>query len=193
MDARTSNERVERLRGQAGMHRHEMRRRPHHPDRGEIGCRIIGQLPVQTLVDGLRSVGADEQRVTVGLGARCFCGSEIAAGAGLVLDHDRLAERGFQMFRQQPCREIGASSRWKRHDDDNGLGRPKRIGRRLRNGWNSRSLSGCGGESEHQMAAIERHCGFLSRCEPHPCGPGVTPRGNRLAFQGVLVAALLRV
>src|SRR5207248_1478787 len=118
---RVSNERVERLRGHAGMHRHEMRRRPHHPDRDEVGYWIIGQLPVQALVDGLRSVGTDEQRVAVGWSARCFCGSKIAAGAGLVLYHNGLAEYGFQMFGQEPRRQIGASSCWKRHNDDNRL------------------------------------------------------------------------
>src|SRR5438270_8590366 len=104
MGARISNERVERLSGHAGMHRHEMRRRPHHPDRSEIGYWVIWQLPVEALIDGLRSVGADEQRVAVGRSARCFCGSKIAASAGLVLDHNGLAECGFQMFGQEPRR-----------------------------------------------------------------------------------------
>ena len=144
MGARISNERVERLGRHAGMNRHEMRCRPHHSDRGEVGYWIVGQLPVQALVDGLRSIGPDEQRVAVAWSARCFCGSKIAASAGLVLDHNGLAECGFQMFGQEPRGQIGASSCWKRHNDDNRPGRPKRIGRRLRKAWNRRSLSGCG-------------------------------------------------
>jgi len=144
MGTRISSERVERLRGYRRINRHEMRPRPHHSDRGEVGYWIVGQLPIKALVDGLRSIGADEQRVAVGWSARCFCSSKIAASAGLVLDHNGLAECGFQMFGQEPRRQIGASSCWKRHNDDNRLGRPTRIGRWLRKAWNRRSLSGCG-------------------------------------------------
>src|SRR5260370_9849811 len=144
MGADIRNERVGGLRGYRRINRHEMRCRPHHSDRGEVGYWIVGQLPVQALVDGLRSIGPDEQRVAVGWSARYFCGSKIAASAWLVLDHNGLAECGFQMFGQEPRRQIGATSCWKRHNDDNRLGRPKRSGRRLRKGWNSRSLSGCG-------------------------------------------------
>jgi hypothetical protein len=82
--------------------------------------------------------------VSVGWSARCFCGSKITASAGLVLDHNGLAECGFQMFGQEPGRQIGASSCWKRHNNDNRSSRPKRIGRRLREAWNRGSLSGCG-------------------------------------------------
>src|SRR6266550_656363 len=109
MGARISNERVERLRSYRRINRHEMRCRPHHPDRGEVGYWVIGQLPIQCLIDGLGSIGPDEQRVAVGWSARCFCGSKIAASAGLVLDHNALAEYGFQMLGQKSRRQIGAS------------------------------------------------------------------------------------
>ena len=66
MGARISNEGVERLRGYRRINHDKMRRGPHHSDRGEIGYWIVGQLAVQALVDGLRSIGADEQRVAVG-------------------------------------------------------------------------------------------------------------------------------
>lgn len=48
-------------------------------------------MSVQGLIDRLGSIGADEQRVTIGLSVRRFCGGEIAASAGLVLDHHRVA------------------------------------------------------------------------------------------------------
>lgn len=72
------------------MNHNEMRGRPHHADRGKIGRRIVRQMPVQALVDGLRSVGADEQRMAIALGARRFRGREIAAGTRLVLDQNGL-------------------------------------------------------------------------------------------------------
>ena len=47
-------------------------------------------MPVQALVDGLRSIGANEQRMAIALGARRFRGCEIAARTRLVLDHNGL-------------------------------------------------------------------------------------------------------
>jgi len=66
-------------------------------------------MSVQGLIDRLGSIGADEQRVTIGLSVRRFCGGEIAASAGLVLDHHRVAKPRFKMLGQEPCRQIGAS------------------------------------------------------------------------------------
>src|SRR4029077_3701165 len=83
-----SDKAIQRSRRYSGMNHNEMRRRPHHADRGKIGRRIVRQMPVQALVDGLRSVGADEQRMAIALGARSFRGREIAAGTRLVLDHN---------------------------------------------------------------------------------------------------------
>jgi len=80
------------------MNHNEMRRRPHHADRGKIGRRILRQMPVQALVDGLRSVGADEQRMAIALGARRFRASEIAASARLVLDHNGLPKHGLEVL-----------------------------------------------------------------------------------------------
>src|SRR5690348_16540236 len=95
----------------------EMRRRPHHADGDEIGQRIIGQMSIKGLVDGLRAIGADEQCVSVGLSTARFRGSDIAAGAWLVLDHHGLPKHGFEVLSQEPRRQVRASSRRKWHQD----------------------------------------------------------------------------
>jgi hypothetical protein len=133
------------------MNYNEVRRRPHHADCSKIDRRIVRQVPIQALVDSLRAIGADEQRMTIALRARRFRGSKIAAGTRFVLDHDRLPKHGLQVLGQQPCREIGASSRRKRYKDDNCLAGPN-IGRGLRPTGNRRSAGGGGGASENQVA-----------------------------------------
>ena len=87
-----SDKAIQRSHRYGGVNHNEMRRRPHHADRGEIGRGIVRQMLVQALVDGLRSVGADEQRMAIALGARRFRGREIAAGTRLVLDHNGLCK-----------------------------------------------------------------------------------------------------
>ena len=56
-------------------------------------------MPVQTLVDGLRAIGADEQRMAVALPRR-FRGGDIAASTRLVLDHNRLPKHGLEVLGQ---------------------------------------------------------------------------------------------
>ena len=53
---------------------------------------------VEALVDGERAGRAEQQRVAVGLGLVGEVGADIAAGTGLVLDHDRLSPSGLQFF-----------------------------------------------------------------------------------------------
>ena len=57
-------------------------------------------MPVQTLVDGLRAIGADEQRMAVTLRARRFRGGDIAASTRLVVDHNRLPKHGLEVLGQ---------------------------------------------------------------------------------------------
>jgi hypothetical protein len=134
------------------MHDEQMRRRPYHRNRSEVGCRIVRQLPIKTLIDGLRSISANKQGVAVGFGARGFGCGEIAAGAKFVFHHHRLAECRLELLGQQPCREIGASTRRKRDHDSDGLAGPI-----LRERRNRQSLAGGGRNGQNQTAAIDRH------------------------------------
>ena len=60
-------------------------------DRREIACRIDDLHAVQRRID--RDAGADDpQRVAIGRCAHRERRSDVAAGAGTILDDDRLAE-----------------------------------------------------------------------------------------------------
>jgi hypothetical protein len=125
--------------------------------------------------------------MSVCLGARRFGGGEIASGARFVLDDARLAERHPQMFGQKPRRQIGASARWKRNDDHDGLAGPSLPLR-----WNDKRLGDKrGGGTQQKPAAIDWHLRFLQLRKLHLCGSGVTLCGIRPALRAVHVAALL--
>jgi hypothetical protein len=70
----------------------------------EILARIVGQLAEQQGVDGERPRNADAERVAVRLGLGDRIGAEIAAGARLVLNQERLAE-----LLRQPVRDHRAT------------------------------------------------------------------------------------
>ena len=59
-------------------------------DRREVGLHVEGQLLVERGVDAVRAGGADHQRVAVGRGLRHVLGGDVAAGAGLVFEHQRV-------------------------------------------------------------------------------------------------------
>src|SRR5439155_20345076 len=101
--------------GLGGDHQN-VRAAAHERDRREVLLRVERQRPVQRHVDrvGRRR---DEQRVAVGRALRDEIGADIAAGAGLVLDDDRLSQ-GFRKTRAQSARgEIRDSARRKSDDE----------------------------------------------------------------------------
>jgi hypothetical protein len=61
-------------------------------DRREVGERVERQVAVERGADRL-AVGVLQQRVAVGRRLGDGVGRDVAAGAGAVLHHDRLAER----------------------------------------------------------------------------------------------------
>ena len=75
----------------------------HQPDRLEILGRIVGQLLEQGGVEDQRAVVGGEDCIAVGLGLGCRRTADIGRTAGLVLDHQRLAERR----RHRLCQDAG--------------------------------------------------------------------------------------
>ena len=120
-------------------------------DRNEILHRVVGQLPVEMLVGGMRGVGRDQHRVAVGRSAGHGLRAEHAAGAGLVVDHhrllgllgDRRAERARQL--------VGGAAGGERHDEGQ---RPRRI--RLAEGGGGGEQGGSGGGERSQRLAARR-------------------------------------
>ncbi|MCY1544794.1 hypothetical protein D9M68_806980 [compost metagenome] len=77
------------------------------------------------------------------VGARHLRRGDVAAGAGTVLDHHRLAQGPGQRLGQQARREVGRGTTGKTHHD---LERPVGPGGlRLRGGQHGGGHQGCGG------------------------------------------------
>src|SRR6516225_2113781 len=133
-------------------------RGPDHSNRGEIGRRIIRQLPVQAFVDRLRAVSADEQRVPIRWSTRRFGRREIAADTRFILHERWLAECPPQMLGQKPRGQIGATSCREWNHDHDILAGP--VLRRTGTGRHLRAKAGNG--TENQAAAIDWHRRFLT-------------------------------
>ena len=100
----------------------QVRHQRHARERGEILDRIEPQFRVQALVDGVGADRAHEDRVAIGRGARHELGADIAAGAGAVVDDDRLAKVLADELPQHARQDVGGAAGRERDDDRDGLG-----------------------------------------------------------------------
>jgi hypothetical protein len=98
-------------------------------NRGEIAPDVEAALRVHVVHDGLAADRADEEGMAVRRAARRRLGADGRARAGLVLDHDRLAQARRELLRQRAGDDVDAAARRKRHDEAD---RPGRILRRRR-------------------------------------------------------------
>src|SRR4051794_18199926 len=113
------------------MHHQQMRRLPHHRDRREIARWIVRYFAVKTFIDGLCTVRADKERMTISLCSSCFGRCKIAARTNLALHHNGVTESRLEVLRQQTSRKVSAAAGWERHNDTNGFARPT-LGTRWR-------------------------------------------------------------
>ena len=60
-------------------------------DRRQVFGRVVGHFLVEAWIDGELGVGRHQQRVAVGRGLGDAIAADVAAGAGDVFDHRRLA------------------------------------------------------------------------------------------------------
>src|SRR5947207_1435300 len=137
---------------------------------GGVLLRVGRQEPVQRHVDrvGRRR---DEQRVAVGRALRDEVGADIAAGAGLVLDDDRLSQ-GFRKARAQSTRgEIGDTARRESDDEPDRLGGivSQRRQRKKQSGGDERYHPRASrhppleGRGKNNAACLDAGRGFCSR------------------------------
>ena len=94
-------------------------------DRGEILHRIVGAVLQQALVGGVGLVGAENERVAVGLGVRHRDAADHAGAAAAIVHRDRLAETASDRLRDQPRRDIDRSAGRVGHDDGDGAARKR--------------------------------------------------------------------
>jgi hypothetical protein len=119
---RQPQEGSEVARRMGGVHHQDLRRPDQFDHRREVPDRIIADAAVERGVDGQR-VGPDQQRMPIRPGARDHLEGEVGTGAGMVLGHDRLAERGRDGAGEGAAEDIQAAARRDRdHDPDRALG-----------------------------------------------------------------------
>ena len=146
-------------------------------DRHEVLDRVVGQLRVQRLVDAVRADRAHQQGVAVRCRLGHFGGAEVAAGAGLVVDDEGLAEGALQLRRQRAGQQVGGAAGRERHDDAHRLARPGGLRPRR---------SGQRQSGDKQGAAANGHGGVL---EASTMKHRVCPRGKIPAMRSAPVFA----
>ena len=97
-------------------------------DRHDVAQEIELQIVVERGAGGVGHADG-EQRVAVGRGAHDRLGADVAARAGTVLDHERLAELLRERLRDDPHKDVDRAAGRKADDDAH---RPVRPGLRRR-------------------------------------------------------------
>ena len=105
--ARVGDEFGQRLHRQIGMDDQHIRRDEDLADGREILDRIVGELLVHARAEDERGVAAHHQRVAVRRGLGGAFGGDVAARAGDVLDHHRLAPGFGEFLGKQPRGDVG--------------------------------------------------------------------------------------
>ena len=113
---------LDRLGRQIRIDRERVRARCEQRDRRKRLQRVVGQL-VERRIDRMRD-GDDQQRVAVGRRLRHQLGADDAAGAGLVLDDELLAEPLAELRADDARQDVVEPARRERHDHPH---RPVRI------------------------------------------------------------------
>jgi hypothetical protein len=132
--------------------KHDVRRAHDAPGRHDIADEVEAQLLIECCVDRVGGID-QEKRIAVGRCRDHRLGAEIAAGAGSVLDHGRLAKPFRQPLPHEAAGDVGAAARGERHDDPNWS---RGIVERPGNTRESRRREGSCGESE-ELAANKFH------------------------------------
>jgi chromosome condensin MukBEF MukE localization factor len=92
---------------QARIHHQHVGRGRHQRDRRQLAERVVVQVARQRRRGHQRAVDGEQQRIAIGGGARHHAGADIAAGAGTVFHHHRLAQRGGQLFGHDARDQVG--------------------------------------------------------------------------------------
>ena len=147
-------------------------------DGREVLDRVEAQTRVQVRVGGVGRAGGDQQGVAVGFFAHKGGGADVAAGAGLVVDDDGLAQAFGQALRQHAAQGVGGAARRPWHDQlDGTVGVGLGVGQRGEGGKCGECERGAGGAAQECVG----HAGVSWRAvqwvRPRSCSraAGTTP------------------
>ena len=142
----------DRMRGKRRIDHQHQRRGAGQRHAGKIFRRIERHFAIKVRRHRKGGLAAHHQRVAVGRRFRFVFGRDHAAGAGAVLDHDRLAENFRHFLRHDPRGDVGAAAG---AEADQHLDRPVGIGRVLGVG---RDLADTERERETKCDAQRSRC-----------------------------------
>ena len=97
-------------RGLRRVHHQHVRHAGDERDRHEVLDRVVRHLRIERRVDRLRADRSHQQRVAVGRRLGDEVGAEVAAGAGLVLDDEGLAEGLAELGRERARQDVGRAA-----------------------------------------------------------------------------------
>ena len=113
-------------------HHHDQRKIRDHRQRNKGLGRMVGELRQGRRGDRHHAAGAHHQGIAIGRLARDVFRRDPAAGAGLVLDHDRLLEDVGELLPDQARENVVAATGGEADDDADRLVRESRRGVTLR-------------------------------------------------------------
>jgi|GEM_PF-6602457 len=115
---------LERVGRKLRMRHQQIRGRSHRHDRLEILDRIKARIAVERRIDGLRTLGGQHQGMAILGRTRGRSRADIAACAGAVLHHHRLADGGGKALRKGAGHRVIGTPCSLRHDEGDRLGGP---------------------------------------------------------------------
>ena len=126
------------------MHAEQRRRYADLRDRREIAHGIVGHVPIEARIDGVRGDRRHQQRVAVGRRLRDLIGADIAARAHPVVHHELLAQQ-LSHLRAHDARDgVGRTTGGEGDDHANRFGRIFVLGVR------GRAHEGCARKRKHR-------------------------------------------
>ena len=110
--------------------RHDQRQLGQKDDRREILHRVVAEVRIKVRADAVGRDGVEQQRVAVRVGLGDARGRDGAAGAGAIVDDDRLAERVGELRADDPRDEVGRPAGRHRDHELHGAARIGALGAR---------------------------------------------------------------
>src|ERR1017187_4969092 len=153
-----------------GAHHQQRGRCARERERDEIARRVEGELAEQRGVDRECADGTERERLAVGRGLGHELGADVAAGAGFVLDHDRLLQLLGQGLSENASGDVGRGAG---AEGDDHADRPGRVVLRAGKRGDGAGEAGCECKQNAQLHGM-----------PFVKEPGWCPEnGSRSGFQ----------